>query len=82
MNLQAKGLWGERHIQRAIFELPIPKFDPNDPKHRRLAELSKICHEVVKKFKVKSRKKVKEKLAKYMKEVDALVEEILSEHSS
>ena len=82
MNLQTKGLWGERDIGRAIFELPIPKFNPDDPKHRRLAELSKICHEAIKKIKVRSRKKIKEKLARYVKEIDALVEEILLEHSS
>jgi len=42
---QTKGLYGERDIVRRPFMLPIPKFDPNNPVHRRLAELSKISHE-------------------------------------
>jgi len=36
---------GERHIHRRPFEvLPIPRFDPKDKQHLRLAKLSKDCH--------------------------------------
>ncbi len=37
---------GERHIHRRPFELlPIPQYDGKDEGHRRLAELSRACHE-------------------------------------
>ncbi len=78
--LQPTGLYGERTIHRKIFELPIPKFNPNDPRHIRLAELSKECHRKIKNISIKDRRKVKEYLSHYIKEIDALVEEILSEH--
>ncbi len=39
---------GERHIHRRPFEiLAIPVFDSHDTRHRRLAELSRECHEKV-----------------------------------
>ena len=40
-----KGAFGGRHIHKKPLELPIPKFDPNDPIHRRLAELGKKANE-------------------------------------
>jgi SAM-dependent methyltransferase len=45
--LQPKGLYGERHIVRRPFTLSIPTFNPNLPLHKRLAELSKTCHDKV-----------------------------------
>ena len=39
---------GERDIHRRPFEvLPIPRFDADDRRHRRLAELSEHCHKKV-----------------------------------
>jgi hypothetical protein len=43
--MQARGLWGPRHIVKKVLELPIPKFDAANPVHRRLAELGKECSE-------------------------------------
>lgn len=41
--IQARGLWGERHIQKKPLELAIPKFDPNNHAHRALVELAQRC---------------------------------------
>jgi len=75
--LQTRGHFGERDILRRPFEFPIPKFNPNDERHKRLAELGEICHEEAKKIRETDRKTVKEKLKKYMDEIDKLVAEIL-----
>lgn len=34
---QARGQWGARHFDKVIFNLPIPRFDPNAKLHRNLA---------------------------------------------
>ena len=82
---QTRGQWGERDIHRRPFEfVPIPKFNPNDEKHRKLAELSKECHEKVKKLKLEGknignlRGKVRKALANELAEIDRLVREILA----
>ena len=41
--IQARGLWGERHIQKKPLELAIPKFDPSNHAHRALVELAQRC---------------------------------------
>lgn len=43
--LQAKGDFGARHIHKKPLEFPIPKYDPNNDLHRRLAELGKRASE-------------------------------------
>jgi hypothetical protein len=45
--MQARGLWGPRHIHKKVLDLPIPRFDPSQPEHRRLVELGKTCSERV-----------------------------------
>ena len=75
--LQAKGSFGERHIQRIIFELPIPRFDPSNETHLRLSELGKLCHEKVNMMTKGSRSQIKEMLGKYMDEIDKLVADLL-----
>jgi type I restriction-modification system DNA methylase subunit len=80
---QTKGLYGERHIVRRPFMLPIPKFDPNNPVHRRLAELSKICHEKASRIKLTKksvatrRKEVREALKAEIVEINKLVSQLL-----
>ena len=39
--MQTKGAFGPRDIGKKVLELPIPKYDPSNPIHRRLAELGK-----------------------------------------
>lgn len=80
---QPRGLFGERGIHRRPFMLPIPKFNPNNSLHIKLAELSKQCHKKIAsmKFTKKSvagrrreaRKAVKEKID----EIDKLVYQLL-----
>ena len=43
--LQAKGGFGERHIVKKPLEFPIPKYDPNNNLHRKLAELGRKASE-------------------------------------
>ena len=63
--------------------LPIPKFDPSNPLHLKLAELSKICHAKIAKtkFTKKSvagrRKEAKEAIKDELKEIDNLVSKLL-----
>ena len=45
--MQARGLWGPRDIHKKVWELPIPKFDPRDKTHPRLAEIAEACAEKV-----------------------------------
>lgn len=37
---QAEGQWGKRHFDKAMFNLPIPTFDPKERLHRKLVEAS------------------------------------------
>jgi len=82
--IQTKGLFGERDIVRRPFMLSIPKFDSNNPIHRRLAELSKICHAKVAnvEFKSKSaagrRKEAKEAIKEELEEINRLVSQLLN----
>lgn len=84
--MQAKGLFGERHIHKKVLELPIPDYNPNETTHRRLAELSKQCSKRVKqilptvtryKSIAKIRGEIRKALAKELQEIDELVKHIL-----
>lgn len=46
--LQAKGLWGPRHICKKVLELPIPEFSESNRKQMKLAEIAEECAEKVK----------------------------------
>jgi hypothetical protein len=82
--LQPRGSFGARHIQRLPLEFPIPKFNPNDEIHKKLAELSKKCHEIMKKHKFKSkssagrRKEAKKLLKNEIDEINELVKKLLN----
>src|SRR6266446_6919725 len=41
--MQSRGLFGPRDIHKKPLELPIPRFDPNDPVHKQLANLGDEC---------------------------------------
>jgi|GEM_PF-2973948 len=62
---------------------PTPRFDPNNPIHKRLAELSRICHEKVSKvrFTKKSvtgrREEARATLRKELEEINRLVQQLL-----
>jgi methylase of polypeptide subunit release factors len=81
---QTRGQWGERHIYRRPFEVvSIPKFDPADDRHQKLAELSKECHQKVAKLKLEGqnignlRGKVRKALASELAEINGTVKSIL-----
>lgn len=38
MQWQSEGQWGARHFDKAVFNLPIPLFDPTNPLHAGLAK--------------------------------------------
>jgi type I restriction-modification system DNA methylase subunit len=81
---QTRGLFGERDIIRRPFMLPIPEFTPNDPIHKRLAELSKICHDKVAGIKLANksvagkRKSVREILKGEIEEINSIVSQLLN----
>jgi len=64
--------------------LPIPKFDPSNPTHRRLAELSRICHDKVsevgfaKKSAAGRRKGAKKVIKEELEEINGLVSQLLN----
>jgi hypothetical protein len=81
--LQPRGLYGERHIHRRPFMLPIPRFDESNPEHIRLAELSMCCHNKVasinfiKTNPAAARKKARETVSKELEKIDNIVCELL-----
>jgi len=85
--MQSRGTFGERDIHKKPLELPIPKFDPDDPIHKRLAQIGKECHQKVQKIlpaltaKYRSigkiRSEIKRHLAKELQEIDQLTKQIL-----
>lgn len=84
---QTKGSFGQRHVHRRPFEVlpnPIPRFDPQDDRHRRLAELSKLCHERVAAMELpqtmrigRLRQEMREALHEELAAIDALARELL-----
>lgn len=86
--MQARGLWGPRHIHKKVLELPIPKFEPENEKHQQLAKIGEICHQKVEQWienkgmgKVKSigkmRSMVREMLAAELEQINEIVKEII-----
>ena len=82
---QTRGQWGERDIHRRPFEvMPIPKFDPKDKRHQKLAELSKECHQKVNQLTLEGksigflRGKVRKALINELAEIDSVVKSILA----
>jgi len=60
----------ETHITRYI---KIPKFDPSNPLHRKISDLSKKAHEITKKIYEEKREELKEDLMKIENEIDDIV---------
>jgi hypothetical protein len=82
---QTRGQWGERDIHRRPFEyVPIPRFNPEDERHKKLAELSRQCHEKVAKLALTGksigflRNKVRKHLKEELAEINSLVKIILA----
>lgn len=86
--LQARGLFGERHFHKKPLEFPIPRYDPTNADHQRLASLGKTCMAKAKSKLAsgsislhlpKARQEIRETLKSDMAEIDTLVTKLLSE---
>ena len=86
--MQARGLWGPRHIHKKVLELPIPQFDSSQEGHLKLAELGRACTQKVAdrleaggQGRIRSigklRSMVREMLAEELGHIDQLVEPML-----
>jgi len=86
--MQSRGQYGARDIHKKVLELPIPRFDPSEEAHRKLAALGRACTQKVADWleaggpgKVRSigklRSMVREMLAEERKEIDGWVEPLL-----
>jgi hypothetical protein len=82
---QTRGAWGARHIQRLPFEVvDIPKFNPANENHLKLAELSRGCHKKIAKLNLQGksivslRSKAREHLSQELAEIDKLVKDIVT----
>ena len=42
----------ERHFDKHVWQLPIPKFDASNPAHQRIVEIAKILEQRVSEFAV------------------------------
>lgn len=42
-DFQATGLFGPRHVQKKILDVPLPKYHASEPLHIRLSELGQTC---------------------------------------
>ncbi|WP_433494517.1 N-6 DNA methylase [Micromonospora sp. CA-248089] len=87
--LQALGLFGARHFDKAVFSVPIPTYDSSNPDHDRLvalaAEAEGIAQELdienVRDFKV-ARRCIRDSLAGLglAREIDETVARVIPEH--
>jgi Eco57I restriction-modification methylase len=85
---QSAGLLGERDIHKKLLELPIPTFDHENPKHRKISELgAKAREEAVKEIKsgvfpvdtsiARQRGFMRDHLKSELEEIDKLVATLL-----
>jgi len=88
--MQSRGQWGPRDIHKKVLELPIPQFDPSEEAHLKLADLGRACTQKVADWleaggpgKVRSigklRSMVRQMLAEELREIDNLVEPLLTQ---
>lgn len=63
----------EAHI---LDYIRVPKFDPNNPIHQKLSELSKKAHEIAKEIYEKKKDELKPELQKIEEEIDKLVAQL------
>ena len=80
--IQARGLYGPRHIHKKVMEFPMPRYNPNNEIHRKLAEMSKLCEVKVNRWLQEHagdrlgwrlRGKIREFLAEEITQIDELV---------
>jgi SAM-dependent methyltransferase len=85
-HLQSRGQWGARDFDKVMFELPIPRFDPANRLHRRLAQAAERAKRVAAavplregEYFVRARQRIREALREdgVAQQIDALVAELL-----
>ena len=85
---QSQGQWGARDIDKYVFNLPIPRFNKDDPLHRRLVDASKAAEFVALGVAIEAaddfrrvRMRVRDELRSRgtTAELDELVEELVDE---
>jgi len=84
--MQARGLFGPRHIVKKVWELPIPEFNPTNENHISLAMLGEECTKKVSKLLSKGmpqksignlRRTIRSELKDEIKQIDWIVKGIL-----
>jgi hypothetical protein len=83
---QTQGLWGERDIARRPFEVcPIPRFDPANPLHRRIAAVAQEAERALKRHlpnikgpAAHSRGAARDLVKPQLDQLDFLVQQLLS----
>lgn len=91
-SFQATGLFGERHVHKAILQIPLPEYTERNPLHEELMQIGTACIEKTKNFLKPQdvsevsgiklgnlRLKIKENLVKELKEIDKLLRKINKE---
>ncbi len=78
--IQPHGKWGYRDIGRLILKFNIPKFEKENSNHKKISEISKKCHKVVRELPFKPedgfrkrRNVVLIKLKEEIEEIDKIV---------
>jgi hypothetical protein len=85
--MQSRGAFGARDIVKKPLEFPIPLYDPGNPTHRKLSELSMQCHGKVATVLPalaqrydsvgKIRSEIKKELRDEIKQIDLLAKQVL-----
>jgi hypothetical protein len=80
--MQARGLFGPRHIVKKVWELPIPEFNSSNKDHIKLAMIGEKCTKKLSKCIPKKsignlRKMIKEEPIEEIKEIDGILRKIL-----
>lgn len=84
--MQARGLFGPRHIHKKVWELPIPEFDPSNEDHMMLARLGEECTNKISKLLLKGfttksignlRRTIRSELENEIKQIDGIVKRIV-----
>jgi len=82
--IQPHGKWGYRDIGRLILKFNIPKFEKENSNHKKISEISKKCHKVVRELPFKPedgfrkrRNAVLIKLKEEIEEIDKIVINLL-----
>ena len=85
-HLQSRGQWGARDFDKVMLSLPIPRFDPANRLHRRLAQAAERAERVAAavpvregEYFVRTRQRIREALREdgVAQQIDALVAELL-----